>query len=406
MNNLWTHFKQIPWSHAADFIPGISFLWPSFLWLLLLVPMMVGAYLWLLKRRKKGVIRYGNMGLLKQAMGPSGWRRHLPPALLLGALALLLLAVARPTAMVSLPSHRATVMMAMDVSGSMRAADIKPSRIEASQKAAKEYIKGQPKDVVIGMVAFAGAAFLVQNPTTDRQALDAAIDHFELQRGTAVGNGILVSLQSLFPQENFPISNFNNGGYGGGGGMGGYGGGQGGYGSVSRFGRTMGGNCGRVDDNAGGNLGRALGQAGGAPPKKHVPVEPGTYKNGVIILMTDGQTTTGCDPIEAARLASEYGVRVYTIGFGTTRGNDVNFGGFAMRAQLDEESLKKIADLTKGKYFKASSSEDLKAVYDLLTKQLVLEVKEMEISSFFAAAAALVMMAAAGLSVAWFGRIF
>lgn len=396
MNNLWTQFKQIPWSRAADFVPGISFLWPSFLWLLLLVPLLVGAYYWLLTRRKQGVVRYGNMGLLKQAMGPSGWRRHLPPALLLAAMTFLLLAVARPTAMVSLPSHRATVMMAMDVSGSMRAADIQPSRIEASQKAAKEYIKEQPKDVVIGMVAFAGSAFVVQNPTTDRQALDAAIDHFELQRGTAVGNGILVSLQTLFPQENFPISSFNNGGFGGG--MGG------GFGGLSRFGRG-GGNCGRVDDgNA--NLGRPLGEAGGAAPKKHVPVEPGSYKNGVIILMTDGQTTTGCDPIEAARLASEYGVRVFTIGFGTARGNNVQFGGFSMRAQLDEESLKKIADMTKGKYYKASSAEDLKAVYNLLTKQLVVEVKEMEISSFFAAAAALLMIAAASLSVLWFGRIF
>ena len=405
MTNLWNSFKQIPWSHAGDFVPGISFLWPSLLWLLLLVPLMVGLYIWLLQRRKQGVVRYGNMGLLKQAAGPSNWRRHLPPALLLGALTLLLLAVARPTAMVSLPSHRATVMMAMDVSGSMRAADIKPTRIEASQKAAKQYIKEQPKDVVIGMVAFSSSAFVVQNPTTDRQALDAAIDKFELQRGTAVGNAILVSLQTLFPQENFPISSFNNGGFGGGGGMGGYGGGQGGYGGMSRFGRTAGGNCGRVAEG-GGNVGRPLGQAGGAPTKAHVPVEPGTYKNGVIILMTDGQTTTGCDPIEAARLASEYGVRVFTIGFGTTRGNDVNFGGFSMRAQLDEESLKKIADLTKAKYFKASSSEDLKSVYDLLTKQLVVEVKEMEVSSFFAAAAAILMMVAAGLSVAWFGRIF
>jgi Ca-activated chloride channel family protein len=300
--------------------------------------------------------------------------------------------------MVSLPSHRATVMMAMDVSGSMRAADIKPSRIEASQKAAKEYIKEQPKDVVIGIVAFAGVAFLVQTPTTDRAALDAAIDRFELQRATAVGNGILVSMQSLFPQENFPISSFNNGG-------GGTGGGYGGYGGYSRFGRNSG-SCGRVDDSGMANYGRPLGQAGGAPSKKHVPVEPGSYKNGVIILMTDGQTNTGCDPIEAARLASEYGVRIFTIGFGTSRGNDVSFGGFRMRAQLDEDSLKKIADMTKGKYFHASSSEDLKSVYDLLTKQLVMEVKEMEISSFFAAAAALVMMVAAGLSVLWFGRIF
>lgn len=391
MSELFTRIKDYG-ANAWTFVPGIDFLWPTFLWLLVLVPLLAGAYVWLLKRRKQGALRYGNMGVLKQAIGPANWRRHLPPALMLAAMTLLLLAVARPTAMVSLPSHRATVMMAMDVSGSMRAQDIKPSRIEASQKAAKDYIKEQPKDVVIGMVAFAGAAFVVQNPTTDRTALNAAIDNFELQRGTAVGNGILVALQGLFPQENFPISSFNNGG--GFGGSGGFG-----------FNRRNGGNCGRTEEgNA--NFGRRLGEAGGTAPKKHVPVEPGTYKNGVIIVMTDGQTTTGCDPVEAARLASEYGVRIYSIGFGTARGNNVSFGGFSMRTQLDEESLKKVADMTKGKYYKASSSEDLKAVYDLLTKQLVIEVKEMEVSSFFAAGAALLMMIAAGLSVAWFGRIF
>jgi Ca-activated chloride channel homolog len=390
MNDLLNKIKTFPW---ADMVPSVDFLWPTFLWLLLIVPLLAGAYVWLLGRRKQGALRYGNMGILKQAMGPSNWRRHLPPALMLVALTLLLLAVARPSAMVSLPSNRATVMMAMDVSGSMRAQDIKPSRIEASQKAAKDYIAEQPKDVVIGMVAFAAAAFVVQNPTTDRTALLTAIDNFELQRGTAVGNGLLVSLQTLFPQENLPISSFNNGG--GWGNSGGFG-----------FNRRSGGGCGRADESGNANFGRRLGEAGGTPPKKHVPVEPGSYKNAVIILMTDGQTTTGCDPIEAARLASEYGVRVYTIGFGTPRGNNVSFGGFSMRTQLDEVALKKIADMTMGKYYRASSSEDLKQVYDLLTKQFVVEVKEMEVSSFFAAGAALLMMIAAGLSVAWFGRIF
>jgi Ca-activated chloride channel family protein len=393
MSDLFTRIKDYG-ANAWNFVPGVDFLWPSFLWLLLLVPLLAGVYVWLLKQRKQGALRYGNMGVLKQAIGPANWRRHLPPALMLAALTLLLLAVARPSALVSIPSHRATVMMAMDVSGSMRAQDVKPSRIEASQTAAKAYIKEQPKDVVIGMVAFAGAAFVVQNPTTDRAALNAAIDNFELQRGTAVGNGILVSMQTLFPQENFPISSFNNGGNGFGGGGG--------------FNRSVSGSCGRVEGGGDGgraNFGRRLGEAGGEAPKKHVPVEPGTYKNAVIILMTDGRTTTGCDPIEAARLASEYGVRIYTIGFGTARGDNVNFGGFSMRAQVDEEALKKVADMTKGKYYQASSSEDLKAVYDLLTKQLVIEVKEMEVSSFFAAGAALLMMLAAGLSAAWFGRI-
>jgi Ca-activated chloride channel family protein len=371
-------FLQIP------HIPHLGFLWPSFLWLLLLVPLAVGLYLLLLYRRKKTALRYANLAMVKLAMGAVGWRRHVPPALMLAALTLLLIAVARPTALISLPSTRATVMLAMDVSGSMRASDVTPSRIEAAQTAAKQYITSQPKDVVIGIVAFAATAFLVQGPTVDHAALFNAIDHFQLQRGTAVGSGILMSLSSIFPREDFPIANYYSGGFGNGSGGFGFGGGD-------RFNRYA---------------GRALGDRGpGGPPKKHVPVEPGSYKNAVIILLTDGQTNAGYDPIEAARIASEYGVKVYTVGFGTTRGNIVGFGGFSMRAQLDEDSLKKIADMTRGRYFRAASAEDLKAVYGVLSKQLVMETQEMEISSFFAAAAALLMLTAAGLSLAWFSRI-
>ena len=366
-------------------IPHLSFLWPSFLWLLLLVPLAVGLYVYLLYRRKKTALRYANLAMVKQAMGAVGWRRHVPPALMLASLTLLLIAVARPTALVSLPSTRATVMLAMDVSGSMRATDVTPSRVEAAQTAAKQYITSQPKDVVIGIVAFAATAFLVQSPTIDHAALFNAIDHFQLQRGTAVGSGILMALSSIFPREDFPIANYySGGGFGSGSGGFGFGGGD----RFNRFG------------------GRALGDRGpGGPPKKHVPVEPGSYKNAVIILLTDGQTNAGYDPIEAARIASEYGVKVYTVGFGTTRGNIVGFGGFSMRAQLDEDSLKKIADMTRGRYFRAASADDLKAVYGVLSKQLIMETQEMEISSFFAAAAALFMLAAAGLSLAWFSRI-
>jgi Ca-activated chloride channel family protein len=277
-------------------------------------------------------------------------------------------------------------MLAMDVSGSMRAADVNPSRIEAAQAAAKQYVKDQPKDVQIGIVAFAATALLVQNPTTDRTSLNAAIDRFELQRGTAVGSGILVSLSTLFPQESFPITNFNSGGFGNG--NGGFGFGGGGYDFSQRYG------------------GRALGDKRGAAAKKeHVPVEPGSYKNAVIILLTDGATNAGYDPVEAARIAANYGVKVYTVGFGTTRGSIVGFGGFQMRAQVDEESLKKIADMTKGRYFHAASSEELKQVYGVLSKQLIMETQQMEITSFFSTAAALLMLLSAGLSVAWFGRV-
>jgi Ca-activated chloride channel family protein len=369
---------DISWSRLWGFVPSISFSWPVALWLLLLVPLLVAVYL-LLLRRRRSAFRYPNLALIKQAAQGPSWRRHVPPALMLLAFTFLLLAMARPSAEVSLPSRVATVMLVMDVSGSMRATDVNPSRIMAAETAAKAYVKDQPRDVRIGIVAFAATALLVQSPTTDHPALSAAIDRFELQRGTAVGSGILVALSTLFPQESFPINQFNSSNVGG------------------RFGNYD------FRDRYGGV---ALGDRAKAPPKKHVPVEPGSYKNAVAILLTDGQTNAGYDPVEAARIASEYGLRVYTVGFGTANGNIVGFGGWSMRAQLDEVALKKIADMTKARYFHATSAEDLKAVYDVLSRQLVVETREMEITAFFAALAALVMMVAAGLSLAWFHRVF
>ena len=370
---------HIPWSRLGGLIPAISFQWPGMLWLLLLVPVLVAIYVWLLTRRR-AAIRYSSLALIKQAGPGPSWRRHIPPALMLLSFTFLLLAMARPAAEVSLPSRVATVMLVMDVSGSMRATDVNPSRIMAAQAAAKNYIKSQPRDVRIGIVAFASTAMLVQTPTIDHGALNSAIDRFELQRGTAVGSGILVALSSLFPQEDFPINQFNSGNFGG------YGR-WGSYDFRERYGGT------------------ALGEHPNGPPKKHVPVEPGSYKNAVVILLTDGQTNAGYDPLDAARMAGEYGVRVYTVGFGTTRGNIVGFGGFTMRAQLDEESLKKIADMTRARYFHATSAEDLKEVYNVLSRQLVVEIREMEITAFFAFLAALCMLAAVGLSLAWYHRI-
>jgi Ca-activated chloride channel homolog len=370
----------IPWSRLGGLMPSVSFAWPSLLWLLLLVPVMIAGYILLLRRRRRGAFRYPNLAIVKEAAQRAGWRRHIPPALMLAAFTFLLLAMARPSAEVSLPSRVATVMLVMDVSGSMRATDVNPTRIAAAETAAKAYVTDQPRDVRIGIVAFAATALLVQPPTTDHAALTSAIDRFELQRGTAVGSGILVAMSTLFPQESFPINQFNSGNFGG------YGR-WGNYDFRERFGGT------------------ALGEQGKAPPKKHVPVEPGSYKNAVVILLTDGQTNAGYDPVEAARMASEYGVRVYTVGFGTTKGNIVGFGGWSMRAQLDEVALKKIADMTRARYFHATSAEDLKQVYNVLSRQLVVETREMEITAFFAALTALLMLAAAGLSLAWFHRV-
>jgi Ca-activated chloride channel family protein len=359
----------------------MTFIWGEMLWLLLVVPVLIALYLWAL-RRKKSSLRYANLALVKQAMGKSvGWRRHVPPALFLVAITILIMAVARPAAVLELASSRATVILAMDVSGSMRARDVEPSRIQASQVAAKDFIRNQPADVQIGIVAFASAALLVQAPTLDREALIAAVDSFDLRRGTAVGAGVLTSLATIFPDQDFDELQGDN--------------------PFDQLGMPS---ARGLDSRPIGGIGEPDG-----PPKmsvaEHVPVEPGSYQSAVVILLTDGATTVGPDPIAAGRLASEYGVRVFTVGFGSTEGDVVDFGGRSMRAQLDAESLKSIADLTRAQYFEAQSAADLNKVYSSLSTKLISEKKLTEIAFIFAGLGALVALLGAGLSVLWFGRV-
>ena len=360
----------------------MTFIWMDMLWLLLLVPLLVAAYVWLLRRRKKAVVRYANLALVKQAIGKSvGWRRHLPPALFLAAITVLIVAVARPAAVVELASARATVILSMDVSGSMRARDIEPNRMAASQAAAKEFIRSQPADVQIGIVAFAGAAVLVQPPTIDREALNQAIDNFDFRRGTAVGSGVLVALKTIFPDEDFELDGDPRDGLG-----------------LPSFG--LGGAFDQPTQPA-----RPDALLSAAEPTRHMPVEPGSYESAVVILLTDGATTTGPDPLAAGRLAGDYGVKVYTVGFGSAGGDVVDFGGRSMRAQLDATTLQAIADATEGEYYEATSATDLSQVYKSLSTRLISEKKLTEIAFLFAGAGALLAGLAAGLSLWWFGRI-
>src|SRR3954465_12946772 len=188
----------------------MTFLWPELLWLLLLLPVLVGAYVWVLRRKKKFALRYASLDIVKEAMGAgAGVRRHVPPALFLLALAVMILAIARPAATVTLPSQHEPVILAMDVSGSMRAADVEPNRLVASQNAAKAFVAEQPENVRIGVVAFAGTATLAQAPTRNREEIVAAIDRFQLQRATAIGSAILVSLATIFPNTGIDIASFS-----------------------------------------------------------------------------------------------------------------------------------------------------------------------------------------------------
>lgn len=344
----------------------MTFIWPHFLWFLIAIPLLVALYVHLLRRRRKMAVRYANLSMVREAMGTGpGWRRHIPPVLLLVALTSILLAMARPAAVVTLPSQRGTIILAMDVSGSMRAADVDPDRITAAQEAARTFVASQPRTTRLGVVAFAGTAMLVQPPTLDRDEIRSAIDRFQLQRGTNIGDAILVSLQTLFPEAEFDLG--------------------------PTFWREP-------------QRGAPLGQSR-QEESAFIPVEPGSHESAVIVLLTDGQATTGPDPVSAARLAADRGVRVYTVGFGSRAGDVVGFEGWSMRVQLDEETLRQVAEITRARYFHAGTSSDLNEVYRSLSTELVMETELTEITAFFAGFAGLFMFASALLSMMWFSRI-
>ncbi len=348
----------------------MHFLWPQQLWLLLLLPLLVLLYLLLLRRKKKLAVRYASLAIVKEALGRGpGLRRHIPPVLFLLALAAMLLAAARPVATITLPSTQQTIILAMDVSGSMRATDVQPNRLVAAQNAAKAFLGDLPRDVKVGIVAFAGSAQVAQLATVNREDLITAIDRFQMQRGTATGNAIVMSLATLFPDDgHIDLQLMQN------------------------------------------NRDRMRGMAIDAEKKEKekkpfTPVPPGSYTSAAIIMLTDGQRTTGVDPMEATKLAAERGVRVYTVGIGTVDGETIGFEGWSMRVRLDEETLKQIAQKTGAEYFYAGTAQDLKKVYETLSTRLTVEKKETEVSGLLALLAAALAVLSAGLSVLWFNRI-
>ena len=347
----------------------MHFLWPQQLWLLLALPVVVALYFWLQGRRKKLAVRYASLAIVKEAMGRGpGWRRHLPPLLFLSALALMLLAAARPVATITLPSTQQTIILAMDVSGSMRATDVQPNRLVAAQNAAKAFLEELPRDVKVGIVAFAGAAQVAQLPTVNREDLVTAIDRFQMQRGTATGNAIVISLATLFPDQGIELAAMQGGG-------------------------------GRMRPQA------AAIDAEKKEAKPFTPVPAGSYSSAAIIMLTDGQRTTGVDPLDAVKMAADRGVKVYTVGIGTVDGETIGFEGWSMRVRLDEETLKQIANRSTGEYFYAGTAQDLKKVYEHLSTRLTVEKKETEVAGLLALLAAALALAAAGLSVWWFNRI-
>ncbi|MGZ5093830.1 MAG: VWA domain-containing protein [Burkholderiales bacterium] len=349
----------------------MNFLAPELLWLLLAIPALVGGYVLLLRRKKVTAVRYASLALVKEALGAGQrFRRHVPPLLFLLAMTAILVAVARPAAVITLPSEQRTIILAIDVSLSMRASDVEPSRIAAAQEAAKAFIQNQPSDVRIGIVSFAGTALLVQAPTQNREDLLGAIDRLELQRHTAIGSGLIMALATLFPDAGIDLESML-------------------FGGGARDARR----------------GVAINKPAKSESKQFTPAAPGSYGSAAIILLSDGRRTTGPDPLDAAKMAADRGVRVFTVGLGSAEGGTAGFEGWSIYMRFDEETLKAIADVTKGSYFSAASAAELKKIYQELNARFMMEKKETEISALFTALAAVFAIAAAALSVLWFNRL-
>ena len=358
----------------------MSFLWPQMLLALAVVPLLAALYAWSVRRRRA---RLGGLGGLVAAPGPGqGAWRHLPPVLFLSAITLLLVAFGRPAAVVTLPAQHETIVLAVDVSGSMRATDVQPTRLAAAQAAARAFVDTQPRSTRIGIVSFAGTAQVVQSPTEDREDIRQAIERFQPQRGTAIGSAIVMSLATIFPNAGIDLRMLQ----------------------PRRDGQPgAGAGAGTREERRDAARAQGGGRPGQAQPFEPVPA--GSHDSAVIVLLSDGQSTTGPDPLAAARLAAERGVRVYTVGIGTAKGEVLRTDGWSMRVTLDEAALKTIADVTRGEYFQAASAEELKRIYQSMNSRFVMEKKEIEIGAFFAGAAVLLALLAAGLSVAWFGRV-
>jgi Ca-activated chloride channel family protein len=330
----------------------MTFLFPELLWLLLILPALAAAYVLLLRRRKKYAVRHPNVALLREALTVGTTvRRHIPPLLFLLGLAASLLAAARPAAKVTLPFRYDTVILALDISRSMAADDVKPTRLAATQDAVRTFIAGQPTHTRIGLVTFASTASLVQPPTDDSEAVLAAVNSLELQNSTAIGTAILVSLEAIFPNLKFNL-------------------------------RTT--------------TAQSIMEPTPSPEEERgfKPVPPGSYKSAVIVLLSDGSATTGLDPIEASHIAADHGVRIFTVGVGTPNGRVTLSGGAEIRVVLDEDTLKEIAAITKGQYFYAGTAPDLTEIYNKLAVNFSAEKKTEEISALFAVIAALLLISA------------
>jgi Ca-activated chloride channel homolog len=347
----------------------MDFLWFDLLALLLLLPVLVGVYVLSLRRRRPEGVRYSSLSLVRDAVrGSSRLRRHLPFALFVAALGALVLAIARPVVVVAVPTNQTTIILTIDVSGSMCSSDIPPSRLEAAEAAASAFINSQSSTTRIGIVAFSGFAEVVQSPTNDKAALLSALQSLATGRRTAIGEGILASIDAIS----------------------------------------------EVDPAV------AKSQSDTSTGTAPVPVAQGAYAPDIVVLLTDGVNNAGMQPLDAAQQAVDRGVRVYTIGFGTADGGAQSatcapqfqgrepgarggggYGGGNFRRGIDEATLQKIADMTGGKYYPAESASQLQAVFGGLHVNLILKHEATEVSFVFVGFGGLLSALALLLGKAW-----
>lgn len=364
-------------------ITTTTLIWPVMLWSLLALPLAAAVYWRMSSRQRRAVLRYASLAIPGEsgATGVRGFfRRHGAALLVFAGLAAMLFAIARPQAMILLPARVEAVMLAMDISGSMRATDVKPSRLEAAQEAARSFIAAQPARMRIGVVTVAGTAALAQAPTENRDDLRKAIENVQLQRGTALGSGIVIALANLLPPgSGIDAEKLING--------------------ESRA--EVAANSAAI---AGGGVPKPAPKP--SPEKPKAVAEPGSNNSAVIVLLTDGQSNTGPDPVKMAELAAQHGVRIFTVGVGTSEGATLTANGWSMRVRLDEEPLKKIAQVTRGEYFRAASGGDLKKIYDYLGNKLRFERHQItEVTGVFVALGALLALLGVMLSMLRFNRV-
>ena len=335
----------------------MTFIWPTMLWFFLALPLFILLYLRLQLRRRRLATRFGSLGMVQTANGRAiGLRRHVSPALFMAGLVILILALARPQAVVSLPRIQGTVMLVFDVSGSMAADDIQPTRMEAAKVTAQGFVDSQPTGILVGVVAFSDSGLSVQVPTNDKQAIFAAIARLVPSRGTSLANSILAALNTIATAGKAPGTHF--------------------YSSVTP-----------------------------EPTPTPTPVPEGVYTPAVIVLITDGENNQSPDPLLAAQAAAERGVRIYTVGIGSAAGADLTIDGFIVHTQLDEAMLQQISLISGGAYHNAASEQDLRKIYDNIHPQLVIKPEKMEITSLLAGISILVLLIGGMFSLLWFSRL-